>query len=74
MWIKKLHPFEVFMVKGSFRLYGTEKDGVSQKFYSSYASKVSFGYSKGAKMSLEVKPSTLEQAVLHTKLKPCIVE
>lgn len=43
------------MVKGSFRLYGTQKDGVSQQFYSGYASKVSFGYSKGAKMSLEVK-------------------
>lgn len=25
-------------------------------------------------MSLEVKPTTSEQAVLHTKLKPCIVE
>lgn len=62
------------MVKGSFRLHGTEKDGVSQKFYGSYGSKVSFGYSKGAKMSLEAKPTTLEQAVPHTKLKPCIGE
>lgn len=62
------------MVKGSFRLDGTQKDGVPQQFYSGYAPKVSFGYSKGAKMSLEVKPTTLEQAVLHTKLKPCIGE